>query len=409
MVIFQSKKWWKGWPSKVWRFSVPKEHIYISISVNTVFENEILGRLRCVLARYNGENTPDKCMEGTCVGIMKNIVTRLTAVPEASQRVVMLSGSAGSGKSTLAKSVAAVLAEQQKILAASFFFSRDYTERKELRYVPSTLARQLADYNADFRQLLVEYLDGDCTGILSAETHLQFQKLIIELLTQVPSSAEPWVICLDALDEWGPDHGQTFLRLLSDNITKIPVHIRFFLTGRPDVPLYLEFDALHFVMHPIILDDMDSPTVNQDIHLYVRQSLDGSNWTTRSIWKAEVHDVDEITSRAAGLFIFAATAVRYVLVGSSKVSPQKAIDHLLRGGHLIRLHDLYKHIIDEAIPRPTTGDLLAQNSYNSARQVLGAICQVFEPRLQHPGLITRHRGGGPADNIAASQLHHPCS
>jgi cytidylate kinase len=56
----------------------------------------------------------------------------------------MLSGSAGSGKSTIAKTVAAILAEK-KILAASFFFSREYKERREIRGLPKTLAYQLAD------------------------------------------------------------------------------------------------------------------------------------------------------------------------------------------------------------------------------------------------------------------------
>jgi cytidylate kinase len=60
----------------------------------------------------------------------------------------MLSGSAGTGKSTIAKTVAFTLAEERHILAASFFFSRNYAERREIQGFPLTLAYQLADYDA---------------------------------------------------------------------------------------------------------------------------------------------------------------------------------------------------------------------------------------------------------------------
>jgi energy-coupling factor transporter ATP-binding protein EcfA2 len=357
-------------------------HILSKIAVSSVdrlLADEILAKLKCVAARYNGEDTPDKCMDGTRIEVIKKIIGHLTATPSSSQRLLMLSGSAGSGKSTIAKSVASILGEQKNALAASFFFSRDYAERNGIRYVPTTLARQLGDYNPDFRRLLVKFLDDDRTGILSAEPRLQFQKLVIEILAKIPQNSKPWVICLDALDECGLDRGQTFLRWLSDGIASVPVHVRFFLTGRPDVPSYLKFDSLHLVMRGIILDDIESATVDRDIHLYVQQSLDGRNWTTRRDWKVRMDDVDEITSRAGGLFIFAATAVRYVVAGSAKVSPQRAVDYLLRGAPLVDLHDLYSRIMDEAITIPPPSDDLAQDFYRCARRVLATIFHLVEP------------------------------
>ncbi|KAJ7806322.1 hypothetical protein B0H14DRAFT_2301182, partial [Mycena olivaceomarginata] len=142
-----------------------------------------------------------KCIDGTRVAIINNIVLHLTSHSDPSQHIVMLSGSAGSGKSTIAKSVASVLAEHKHVLAASFFFSRDYAERKEIRFLPTTITRQLAYHDADFEALLGDVLDHDRTGILSADPQLQFQKLVVELLVKLPPCGTPWVICLDALDE----------------------------------------------------------------------------------------------------------------------------------------------------------------------------------------------------------------
>jgi hypothetical protein len=198
----------------------------------------------------------------------------------------MLSGSAGTGKSTIAKTVAFILAKKRHILAASFFFSRNYAERREINGLPLTLAYQLAHYSPDFQKILVEFLhtgmDKDHSGILDADPKLQFQELVVDLLGQLPTSEKPWVICLDALDECGQDSGQMFLRWLLDNITKIPIHIRFFLTGWPDVPSYLKHDGICKMMHSIILDDIDKTTVRKDIRKYVERSLDGSSWTPGS-------------------------------------------------------------------------------------------------------------------------------
>ncbi|KAJ6474551.1 hypothetical protein DFH09DRAFT_1472908, partial [Mycena vulgaris] len=287
-------------------------------------------------------------MDGTRVDIIRDIVTKLTGIPSPAQRIVMLSGSAGSGKSTIAKSVATTLAEA-KMLAASFFFSRDYTERKQR------------------------------TGILAAHPRLQFEKTVVERLAEMLPSSQPWVICLDALDECGNDRGQILLRWLSDTIAQIPPHVRFLLTGRPDVPSYLEFDSLRYFIQGIVLDQINPAVVRDDIHRYVGRSLDGANWTTRNPWKAQSHDVDEITNRADGLFIFAATAVRYVIAGLPLVHPQKSVDYLLKGVPLTHLHDLYHRIVDGGIAAPQTDDPRAQDSRDCIVRILGTILHLLDP------------------------------
>ncbi|KAJ7155263.1 hypothetical protein C8R46DRAFT_1117335 [Mycena filopes] len=359
--------------------SIEKAIADMAGKVNEVLTSEALARLKTVSARYNAENTPDICMEGTRVDTVQDVVTRLISPPDQSQRIVMLSGSAGSGKSTIAKTVASILAQKHGSLAASFFFARDHAERKELKFLPSTLARQLADYSSEFEHLLVKFLNDDRTDIVSAEPRLQFQILVVGLLATMPRSQTPWVICLDALDECGKDRGQILLRWLSDNIAQLPTHIRFFLTGRPDVPSYLKFDTLRSLMHPIVLDEIDSSTVEHDIRLYIAQSLDGSHWTTRDSWKAQDQDVDEITRRASGLFIFAATAVRYILSGLPQDHPQRSVDYLLKGAPLTDLDDLYFRIVEEAIPTPSSRDPRAQDSRERSMRILGTILHLFEP------------------------------
>ncbi|KAJ6487419.1 WD40-repeat-containing domain protein [Mycena vitilis] len=350
----------------------------VHTSANNVRTDELLARLNYVPARYNGENTPDKCMDGTRVEIIQDIMTFLTHAPNRVQRVLMLSGSAGSGKSTIAKTIACLLADSHG-LGASFFFSRDYADRNNLRGVPSTLARQLADYDVKYRSLLVKFLDEDRNGVLSADPQLQFQELVVGLLEQTAPSRTPCIICLDALDECGKDRGQVLLRWLSDSIHQLPTHILFFLTGRPDVPSYLKYNKLRPLIYNIILDDLTPDTVRRDVRLYVSQSLDGSRWITPSPWRPQDSDVDEITRRADGLFVFAATCVRYICGDGLRFDPQQSVDYLLDGAPLSHLDALYFRIVNEAILLPTARDSRGVDYHSDAMQVLGTILHLSEP------------------------------
>jgi hypothetical protein len=306
----------------------------------------------------------------------------------------MLSGSAGSGKSTIAKSVAIEL-EKGKCLAASFFFSRNYQERRLITSLPVTLAYQFACYNSSFKDLLVKMLDEN-PKILDAAAKEQFEHLVVGLLAKMPSCTTPWIICLDALDECEKDHqqdcrqdcrhhkqdrGQIFLGWLSDNINRIPCHIRFFLTGRPDVPSYLRHDDLSSMMHRVILDEIDKFTVSKDIYLYIHHNLDGRTWKPKVAWKAQAQDVDAITHQADGLFIYAATAVRYIQQRSPKIDPVTSMKYLAPGlGN--DLSHLYFQIINEAIPKPGT-DATHQEQYKHSMEVLGTLFNLLEPLDLH--------------------------
>ncbi|KAF7366491.1 WD-REPEATS-REGION domain-containing protein [Mycena sanguinolenta] len=334
--------------------------------------------LKYVSARHNAaETTAQKCMKGTRVKIIQDIIEQLTHPPSLSVRLVLCSGPAGSGKSTIAKTVAAQLEEEKK-LAASFFFSRDYAECKEIKYIPSTLAHQLADYNLEFQALLVKLLKDDHSRLIYADPKEQFQKMVVQLLAQMPPSKTPWVICLDALDECGKDHGKILLHWLSESISDIPVHIRFFVTGRPEVQNYLQSSRLSFFCKYISTEDIGLETVKQDIHLYVTKSLHNDIWNmSPGGWKIKEQDVNKITSQADRLFIVAATAVRYVRTRAELgVHPQKSIDNLLKGNtHLKSLYDLYFQIIEEAIGIPVGND-----PFEHIGKVLGAIVNLVEPQ-----------------------------
>jgi hypothetical protein len=90
--------------------------------------------------------------------------------------------------------------------------------------------------------------------------------------------------------------------------------------------------------------------------------------------------VDHIANRADGLFVFAATAVRYICSLVPQVHPQKSVDFLLGGAHLTDIHSLYYTVVGEAIRIPDQEDLRGQDYYNNVRRILRTIVLLLKPQ-----------------------------
>ena len=80
-------------------------------------------------------------MKGTRRDVLSQLEEWLN--DERDQHVVGLNGLAGTGKSTIAQTFAE-MTFADGMLGASFFYSRDYDERSNLRTIFPTLAFQLA-------------------------------------------------------------------------------------------------------------------------------------------------------------------------------------------------------------------------------------------------------------------------
>ncbi|KAF8330689.1 uncharacterized protein EI90DRAFT_2851375, partial [Cantharellus anzutake] len=97
-----------------------------------------------------------KCVENTRVRIQESILNHLE---KREHRFVWLCGSPGTGKTAISMSVAEALNKQGR-LAASFFWDKNRKGEglASIEHFPSTLARQLALFNAEYEGLLVSQL-----------------------------------------------------------------------------------------------------------------------------------------------------------------------------------------------------------------------------------------------------------
>ncbi|KAF9642181.1 hypothetical protein BDM02DRAFT_2511198, partial [Thelephora ganbajun] len=240
--------------------------------------------------------------------------------------VYWLNGLAGTGKSTIAQTIAErIFADGQ--LGASFFCSRDFEDRSNLKLIFPTIAVQLARNYADFRSVLVPLVEPD-PEIAHESLYNQMKKLIVRPLKESEIST---VIVIDALDECKDvEPASAILSVLGQFVSKIP-KVKFFITGRPEpriregfrIPLLAEATDV-FVLH-----EVEPSRVDSDIRLFFRHSflelagcrggLDG--WPTKE-------QLDLLCERAAGLFVYAVATVQFI--DHRNNDPEEQLDRLLR-------------------------------------------------------------------------------
>ena len=167
------------------------------------------------------------CLRGTRKDVLWEIDQWLTSKQD--QRVFWLNGLAGTGKSTIAQTFAETTFADGK-LGASFFCSRDFEDRSNLRTIFRTLAFQLAYRYPDFRAKLLKVLkanpDAGQESLCS-----QMERLIVGPLK---ATCIPTLIIIDALDECKDEEpASAILSVLSRYVDQIP-NVKFFITGRPE-------------------------------------------------------------------------------------------------------------------------------------------------------------------------------
>ena len=239
--------------------------------------------------------------------------------------VFWLNGLAGTGKTTIAQTIAERTFAQGR-LGASYFCSRDFEDRSDLRFIFPTLAFQLAYKYPDFRSHFVSLLQTN-PDVVYESLYNQMQKLIAEPLRAAGIST---VILIDALDECKDDEpSSAILSVLARFVMQIP-DVKFFITGRPEprirtgfrLPLLVDSTDV-FVLH-----DVHPTLVNNDIRLFLKHEL--SELAQRrqlGRWPTD-ENIDVLCRRAAGLFVYAVATVKFL--DSNTHLPKHRLDVILK-------------------------------------------------------------------------------
>ena len=182
-----------------------------------------------------------------------------------------------------------------------------------------TIAYRLACHSPAIAESLLDVIKDD-QELSFPSTNILFDRLLHKPLhfLSVSHISRSILIVLDAFDECGSIHDQEELAyLLRDKVRGLPSSIRFFVTSRPEdgiVPLLSGVSPPTRIGKHVKLDHMSENSKNEVIY-YIRHELDKLRHERRIIvrgnWEWD-ENIDNLGSAAEGLFIWAATAIKFV-------------------------------------------------------------------------------------------------
>lgn len=251
----------------------------------------------------------EECTDGTRVGILKEIEDWATDITEDSPQVFWLTGQAGSGKTTIATTISAMfgggVTNGKTILGANFFCSRQFPEtRNPVRVIP-TIAHQLARKCTPFANALVV---GNRFNAVSYSVSKQLQSLLLIPWLQseherIEYNAPVYLIVIDALDELAENGSSDFLDSLFTTLNNVPSKgFKLLLTSRSDPTIVSLIGSLNMRASERWLQRVPLEEVSSDISMYLKLNLP----------RLGNEDLRKLEILANGLFIYAATAVRYL-------------------------------------------------------------------------------------------------
>jgi len=225
--------------------------------------------------------------------------------------IIWIAGMAGSGKTSIALTLCRMLAKEPTIvLGGTFFCSRSTgtVERTDVRCIIPTLAAILARRVPDYAEALADELKDD-PDLAHKSIDAQVEHFLARPLEGLKSFNHQIVFVIDALDECSDDEKLVELINALASFTS-PTPVKFLLTSRPEMHIRdtsIAETSLSSVVH---LQAIDQIHVTTDIRLYIQKTLESravtSDWYTK-------HDLDELAKLSGGLFIFASTALAYIL------------------------------------------------------------------------------------------------
>ncbi|TEB27888.1 hypothetical protein FA13DRAFT_1794389 [Coprinellus micaceus] len=330
------------------RFNI--EHQYISVaSPSSLTHNDIHKLLSPVPGASHTRNTmrspPDStCLPGTRTQLLTRVMTWVKSDiqgqpsssngaergwrddygyyhlnPPIEKHVVWLCGPVGCGKSAIAQ-IVAKQAEEDGLLAASFFFFRGMGDRSRIARLADTLACQMAEAVPIMAHHIRDALSKPF-ALQGASIETQFGRLVYDPLRAgiCTGAKRTFLIVLDGLDECEDrDEVAEFIDHMLGVFDENPdLPLRFFISSRIEEHIREHIETSQ--VHVLNLRDHDS---DNDITTLVHHTFKvaaSRNRVIRSYGKWPSNDeIKALIRHAKGSFIFIRTLLNFILGMESK-------------------------------------------------------------------------------------------
>ncbi len=189
--------------------------------------------------------------------------------------------------------------------------------------------------------------------------------------TDLPSGEK----ATEALDECDKDDAiKVILQCLAELNNQETTRLRVFITSRPELPIRLGFRKIPQILHHhLVLHDVPLRIVDGDITIYFREELDGI--------QLDAHTISRLIQKASGLFIWAATACRFIKKGTHFASERLSL--VLEGGTGERnpereLDQIYSKILSDSI-NEDHDEHEKEQLFELFKRIVGTIVILFNP------------------------------
>ena len=252
-------------------------------------------------------------------------------------------------------------------LGSCFCFSRVRQQEGLHTKLFPTIARGLADRDLRYRLILAEAIAKDHTLKDTDDIAEQWQKLIVDPLSQLQGLTRNILVVIDALDESGGDiTREEILDLFATQGTHLPENVRILLTSRPLVDIGNTLGDKDHVLARC-LDDIDVRSTTRDITLYISTKM--KKWSN----VFSDNDIGQLAMKSSGLFEWARLACDYLRPRVGVIPMErfhKIMSHSGDGSHL--LDDMYTTFLKDLIQGST-------EALNRFRSVMRHILWLKEP------------------------------
>ncbi|KAJ5627392.1 hypothetical protein N7528_004819 [Penicillium herquei] len=308
----------------------------------------------------------------------------------------------GTGKSTIARTLASACRDRTPLadgnclreniaLGACFFFDKTEGNRRTTMRFFTTLCRGLTDCLPAMKPAVCETISNN-PNIGNQSISTQWQDLILRPLAEVDKqSLVPLtlILIIDALDECEDENDvDTIIQLLGQPQTFNTISLKLFMTSRPENPIQSSFNRIPemiFERFPLGKIDHSDEESDDDITKLLKHELAiiAHKRELPDDWPGK-KEIQILTSKSGGLFIYAATVCRFL--GGSKLKNYqleirlKSIfsDRVGTDSPQGSLDEIYTHILKFSV----IGDAIDEEMeelFSRFQAVVGAIVNLAEP------------------------------
>jgi hypothetical protein len=273
--------------------------------------------------------------------------------------IMWVYGPAGAGKSAIAQTIAE-MCEEEMIILASFFFSRNDSSRSTAKPLIATIAYQITLNLPSVREAILGAIEHDPL-IFSKSLAVQVKSLIVAPLQPVAEAGyfndatSRRIVIIDGLDEcFDPNVQRNILDVLANARQKHQLPLIFLIASRPEQHISLAFNTglLTSITTRLTLDDSYLP--NEDIRLFLADKFKEikSSHPLRAYISPQwpLPDIlEKLVYKSSGQFIYASTVIEYI--SSIRHKPMDRLDITLgirppqRELPFAELDALYTHIL----------------------------------------------------------------